>query len=369
MSKNVAFFRIDELALLALSSAICLAILLLKSRVPRLSGRSYDISAVQATHVKLTPRVGGLAIFGGLALSLLFAPETVSERYSKFVAAALILFLVGLLEDLGYNVTASKRLLAAVVASALVVGFLDVSLPRVHIPGLDDLLQYWFVSALVTIVLTAGIANAFNMIDGVNGLSAFAALAAAVSLSLISAAAGYTEMVRLTSMLTASVLGFLLLNYPFGLIFLGDAGAYTLGFILSWFGIAILNNAADVSPWAILLTMFWPVADMCLAIFRRYRRKVGAMAPDRLHVHQMVMRALEICVLGRGRRHIANPLTTLILAPFVILPPLTGVLFWDQSSSAFSAVLVFSTLFIIGYLTAPKYIRLFRRKYLCEALE
>ncbi|RFP88256.1 UDP-phosphate N-acetylglucosaminyl 1-phosphate transferase [Rhodobacteraceae bacterium 63075] len=362
MSKNVAFFRIDELALLALSSAICLAILLLKSRVPRLSGRSYDISAVQATHVKLTPRVGGLAIFGGLALSLLFAPEAVSERYSKFVAATLILFLVGLLEDLGYSISARNRLLAAVVASAVVVGVLDVSLPRAHIPGLDDLLQYWFVGVLVTIVLTAGIANAFNMIDGVNGLSALTALVAALSLSMISAFAEYTVMVHLTSMLAASVFGFLLLNYPFGWIFLGDAGAYTLGFVLSWFGIAILNNAPDVSPWAILLTMFWPIADMCLAVYRRYRRKLGAMAPDRLHVHQMVMRALEICVLGRGRRHIANPLTTLVLAPFVILPPLTGVLFWDQSSLAFLAVVVFSILFVLSYLTAPKFIRLFRKK-------
>jgi UDP-GlcNAc:undecaprenyl-phosphate GlcNAc-1-phosphate transferase len=101
--------------------------------------------------------------------------------------------------------------------------------------------------------------------------------------------------------------------------------------------------------WAILLTVFWPLADTLLAIYRRSRRNVATMAPDRLHVHHLVMRALEIHIVGRHQRHIANPLTTLVLAPFVLAPPLAGVLLWDNSVWAFVAVLGFTGLFFGSY--------------------
>ena len=204
------------------------------------------------------------------------------------------------------------------------------------------------------------------MIDGVIGLSALAAITASVALSQIAFLAEYTAMVYLATMLAAAVLGFFVLNYPFGLIFLGDAGAYTLGFVLSWFGISILLNAPEVSPWALLLTMFWPVADMCLAIVRRSQRKADAMAPDRLYVHQMVMRALEICILGGNRRTLANPLTTLVLAPFAIAPPLAGVLFWNHSLLAGLSFMIFSALFAAIYAAAPNITHRFRQRHQIE---
>lgn len=169
-------------------------------------------------------------------------------------------------------------------------------------------------------------------------------------------------MVHLSTMLAAAIFGFFLLNYPFGLIFLGDAGAYTIGFVLAWFGISILLNVPAASPWAIMLTMFWPVADTILAIYRRSRRKAPTMAPDRLHVHQMVMRTLEIYILGRRRRHLANPLSTLALAPFVIAPPVAGVLLWDKPLWAFWAVVAFAILFFSSYAIALPVLSKFRRK-------
>ena len=213
----------------------------------------------------------------------------------------------------------------------------------------------------LTLLVTAGIANGFNLIDGVNGLASMTAIAAAIALSYIAELAGYATMVHLAMMIAGGIFGFFLLNYPFGLIFLGDAGAYTMGFVLSWIGISLLVNSPDVSPWAILLTLYWPVAYTLLAIYRRSRRNRDVSAPDRLHVHQMVMRALEICILGRNRRQIANPLTTLVLSPFIIAPPIAGVLLWNQNQNAFLAVLVFGVLFFASYEVAPGLIRRFRR--------
>ena len=357
----VLHFEWHEFVLAALAFGLCVSIVFLRSRFPRLNGRSEDAGAVQSMHTRLTPRVGGIAIFGALGLSVIFAPVTISGSYANFILATSLLFVVGLAEDLGFHISPRMRLLSAMGASLLVIWLLGVWLPRAGIPGLDPLVAHWAVGVPLTLLVTAGIANGFNLIDGVNGLAALTGIAAAMALSQIAELAGYTTMLHLAMMVAAGIFGFLLVNYPFGLIFLGDAGAYTVGFVLSWFGISVLLSSPDVSPWAILLTLYWPVADTLLAIYRRSRGKKNVSAPDRLHVHQMVMRALEICILGRNRRQIANPLTTLVLSPFVIAPPITGVLLWNQNQNAFLAVLVFGVLFFASYAAAPRLIRQFRR--------
>ena len=348
-------------ALAALSFWICVALILLDSRLPWFRRRTNDLSAGQSMHTHRTPRVGGIAVFCALGLGVMLAPLSIALAYAEFILATSLIFVVGLSEDLGFRVSPRGRLLAMAGSSLLVIWFLGVWIPRaVGVPEIDGLLQYWAVGIPLTLLLTAGISNGFNLIDGVNGLAALVAIAAAVALSEIAGLAGYPIMVDLALMFAAGIVGFALLNYPFGLIFLGDAGAYTIGFVLSWFGIAILLNAPDVSPWAILLTMYWPVVDTLLAMYRRYRGNRDVSQPDRLHVHQMVMRALEICVLGRNRRHIANPLTTLVLAPFVLAPPIAGVLLWNQNLNAFLAVLGFGVLFFSSYAAIPGLIRRFR---------
>jgi UDP-N-acetylmuramyl pentapeptide phosphotransferase/UDP-N-acetylglucosamine-1-phosphate transferase len=351
------FFSIMEwhdLSIFLLSLSLCVVLVLIAPKVPRFFGDGGHTEAVQAMHERETPRVGGIAIFAALLTSCLFVPDIVSEGYRLFVVSASIIFFVGLLEDLGFGISPKMRLLAAAVASLTAIALLGVWLPRTGIPGLDALMPYWMVGVPITLLATAGVANAVNMIDGVNGLAAVASIFAAVSLGMISSQAGYEAMTHLTMMLAASVLGFFVVNYPRGWLFLGDAGAYTIGFVLSWFGISILLNVPDASPWAILLTMFWPVADMLLAIYRRARRNVTVSAPDRLHSHQMVMRALEICVLGRGRRHIANPLCTLVLAPFVAAPPVVGIILWNDVAGSFVAMVGFGVLFFGAYLAIPR---------------
>jgi UDP-GlcNAc:undecaprenyl-phosphate GlcNAc-1-phosphate transferase len=91
------------------------------------------------------------------------------------------------------------------------------------------------------------------------------------------------------------------------------------------------------------------------------RRNTDVSAPDRLHVHQIMMRGIEICVLGQNRRQISNPLTTLALAPLVIAPPIVGVLLWNQNWNAFLALLAFGLLLFVSYAAAPSLIRRFRR--------
>ena len=355
--------HVSLVALLLVSFVICGALIYFARFVPRLAGRSGDMRAVQAMHIGLTPRVGGIGIFGALACSAVFAPDTITQNYITFLAATSLIFFVGLKEDLGFTVSPRVRLLAVTAASAITVVLLDVWLPRIGVAFVDQLLAYWFIGVPFTLLITAGVANGLNLIDGVNGLASMTAISASTALALIAHQGGYATMVELSLMLAAVTLGFFILNYPFGLIFLGDAGAYTLGFVLSWFGIAIILNVPQVSPWAILLTLFWPLADTLLAMYRRGRTGRGSMMPDRLHAHQLVMRAIEICIIGQHRRHIANPLTTLILAPFVIVPQIVGIVLWDQNRAAFLAVVIFLVLFFGSFMLVLSAVRNNRRPH------
>ena len=201
-----------------------------------------------------------------------------------------------------------------------------------------------------TIFATIGVVNSFNLIDGLNGLSSYVTISVALSLSVIAFNAGHTQTSIFLVLIVASVLGFLVLNFPLGKIFLGDGGAYALGHLLVWSAIILVNSVNDISPFAILLLFFWPVADTGLAIWRRWMLGNRADHPDRLHFHQLAMRFLEIRFFGRDRRHIVNPLSTLLLMPLISAPQIVGVLFWDNFEATAYSTIGITILFVATYL-------------------
>lgn len=353
------FYYWKEGLLFVLSVMVGAAIIMLARRFPHILTPQQHLNAVQSAHQKPTPRLGGIAIFSALILSVPLFHGIVPERYKLLIMATSVLFIVGLAEDLTGRVPPRIRLAAAFVSSLLFIVLVELWLPRAGIPGLDALMRSWWVGVPITLMLTVGIANGFNLIDGVNGLAGMTALIAALSLSFIADAAGLPGLSHINLMLAASLLGFLVLNFPAGKIFLGDSGAYVLGFVLSWVGIGIVANNPDVTPWAILLVLFWPVADTMLAIYRRTTTRRSAMAPDRLHVHQLVMRVLEL----RGvPQRVANPMTTVILMPLIVVPAILGVVLWDEPLLAFLCVLVLGIGFASAYGLAFKLIWKYRGK-------
>ncbi|NKX44547.1 MraY family glycosyltransferase [Roseicyclus persicicus] len=329
------------LALFALTAGLSALIALVARRSPRLAGRAGDLRTVQTAHHRMTARLGGVAVFAGLLACLWLVPLPAPFSAPALAAATALLFAAGLAEDLGWHIPPRGRLMAAVLAGALVMLWTGVWTPRIGPALLDPAMASGLLGIPITLFAMVGISHAFNLIDGVNGLSAVAALVATLALALIARQSGYPEMEVLAWLFAAVIAGFLALNWPLGLIFLGDAGAYVFGFTLSWLGVMVVLHHPDATAWAMLLTMMWPIADTLHALYRRRRRRRPAMQADRLHLHQMVMRSLEIWRLGKGRRPLANPLTTVILAPFVAVPAATGVWLWDRPLPAFLAFLAY----------------------------
>jgi UDP-N-acetylmuramyl pentapeptide phosphotransferase/UDP-N-acetylglucosamine-1-phosphate transferase len=326
------------------------------------SSRPEDQCAVQSAHRGATPRIGGVGVIAAIMLVMpLFAPGGQRAQVMTFVLTLLPVAAAGLAEDLGSRISPRGRLLAAALSSILAIVLLDAWIWRVDLPVLAPLFQFAPLAVLFTIFATTGICHAFNLIDGVNGLSGVTAILIALGLASVASASGEPAIARLSFWVVPAVAGFLVLNFPMGRIFLGDGGAYALGHVLAWLGVLLIVRVPEVTPWAVLLIFFWPVADTCLAIWRRRRAGRAADQPDRLHFHQLVMRALELKVVGRRGRGLSNPLTTLVLTPFISLPVLSGILLWNQPLAAALALALYAVGFVAAYLSCLRFARRGRR--------
>jgi len=348
------------LVAVAISILMCIGILLTKKYHIKLTENRRDTSAVQAAHSAPTPRLGGVAIFVAIIpLSIIGLLESAPQLW-RLLATLAPVIIAGLGEDLGFNVSPRKRLIAAAISSLLAVFLMGIWIPRADVPGLNFLISFAPFGIFLTVIAGAGVCNAFNLVDGINGLSSAIAITVTISLSWIASRTGQADIVAFNITIVGALLGFLLFNFPRGKIFMGDAGAYGVGHLLAWLGIIMLNRVSEFTPWALLLIFFWPIADTALAIFRRRRAGKPADQPDRLHFHQLVMRSLEIGILGRNARHVANPLSTLILMPMFLVPSATGVLYWDKPLAAGLALVFFTLLFTGTYFLGVKFAQTLR---------
>lgn len=348
-------FLLVPVLVFSLSAATCALTIHLCRRWPRRLVRAGDVGAVQRAHDIPTPRIGGVAILVGIIASVVLAPSGIAERYFILSLTLLPVVVPGISEDLGLDVRPLWRLLGAAAASLAVIGFLEIWVSRTGIPGLDQVVQYAPVGILLTVFVATGICHAFNLLDGMNGLASGTAILIALALALISRMSGEMALAQLDLMLLAAIVGFFIFNYPGGRIFLGDGGAYVLGHVLVWFAFVLIIRVESFAPPALLLIFFWPVADTLLAIYRRSRSNRPVGAPDRLHFHQLVMRALEIRFLGRGRRNLANPATTAVMLPFVAAPIFTGVVVFERPLAAWAAVVVYAVLFVGSYIIGMRF--------------
>ena len=342
---------IPAFIVLALSASVfCSALILIsKSYHIKFTAKGHGNQAVQSAHKNPTPRIGGLAILIAFAIASCFLDPTFTQTALFLQVAMLPVFIGGIGEDTGLNITPSLRLVLSFV-SAFVAGLLlDQWVSRVGIPGLDLIVATTLTAAVVTIIIAGGFSHAFNLIDGLNGLALGVAIMMAGSLAIIGYMKADDLILTFAIILAASCFGLFLFNFPFGKLFLGDAGAYSIGHILMWLAVMLINRHADIAPFALLLIFFWPIADMLLSIYRRYKLGKPISAPDRLHFHQLVMRGLEITIIGRGRRHLANPLATLIILPLASIPMILGVLSYNSDKRAAVAFIVAILIFIFAY--------------------
>jgi UDP-GlcNAc:undecaprenyl-phosphate/decaprenyl-phosphate GlcNAc-1-phosphate transferase len=312
-----------------------------------------DLSGIQKFHSVAVPRIGGLGIFLGMLLALgvrYFENSEVGLFGLLLIAASLPAFVSGLTEDLTKKVGIKVRLLATMLSAGLAGYFLNSWLGSVQILGIDNLMMaYPFVAVAITCFAVGGVANAFNIIDGYNGLSSMVAVIILSGIAYVAFLVNdYPIMIAALAMIGA-LLGFLVFNYPRGAIFLGDGGAYFVGFWIAELSVLLTARHPEVSKWFPLLLCLYPIFETVFTIYRRVvLQKAHPGMPDALHLHQLIyMRIVRPSVGGHSDAAKAqcNALTSPYLWILTALAVIPAILFWQ-----YHLVLKgFAVLFMVTY--------------------
>ena len=269
----------------------------------------FQDSGVQKHHLGSPPRVGILPVLAGLMLALFWYAgantPAAGQTYTtllNIILASLPVLLLGLADDVTKIVPPRVRLLGACCAALLGVVLVKVLVTRVDIPGLDVVMHWAPVGFLVTVLMVAGFTNAMNIVDGLNGLSSGLAVFMLLATAVAAAATGDALVMQLCIVLAVALGGFMLLNFPRGLIFLGDGAAYFIGFALVQVWMLLLARNPEVSVWFVVALAAHPTMETLFSMYRRsfHRGRGGAFtAADRLHLHSLVYRRRTRSMLNR----------------------------------------------------------------------
>ncbi len=293
---------------------------------------SHDHAAgVQKVHSTPTPRVGGIAIALGALLGWYLLPMDSARLLAPMLVAGVPCFVFGLAEDLTKRVSVKARLLATMGSGVLAWWITGISLSRIGVIGIDALLMWLPFSVAFTAFAAGGIANAINIIDGFNGLASGVLVLAFLAFAAIAAGAGDVAMAPLCLVLAAVTLGFWAVNFPFGKIFLGDGGAYLLGFWLAWVAIMLPTRNPQVSPWASMAVCAYPVIEVVFSVLRRLLTRASPGAPDSLHLHSMLSAALARRLTRNWTPALRNAAVSPLVWGFAAMPCVVAVLVPGQS--------------------------------------
>ncbi|MCK9513898.1 MAG: glycosyltransferase [Pigmentiphaga sp.] len=322
-----------------------------------------DPSKPQQVHVGSTPRVGGLAIWVGVLTAYLLTGRYKGAQalWDMLLLCSLPVVLAGFVEDITKRISAGKRLVAAFASAALFWLWSDQHTMQLGIPGIDWLLAFAPISFFAFVIAIAGATHAFNLIDGFNGLASGFAVLVAGSMALVAYQVGDLPIMAVSASLGLATLGFLVWNFPLGKIFLGDGGAYFLGFMLAELAVMLVIRNPGVSTYYAFLVVLYPVVETLVSIWRRkVHRGVAAGQPDALHLHQLIYWRLVRFGLFDCRpttKVLRNSATAPYLWVLSLICMVPATLYWYSTP----ALVIAGILFVLTYLSLYKRLLRWRR--------
>lgn len=238
-----------------------------------------------AIHTTPTPRVGGIGIFLAFAVSVMI----LMPQYWWLIASGAVIFGFGLYEDWHGDTRKEFRLGAMAIATFIAVYFGGYVADNSEF----FILPYW-LAVVFTIFAVVGLSSAINFIDGLNGLASGASMITLGFFAVVAYLYDDPVTLRLSMMLGGAILGFFIWNYPKGKIFLGDGGAYFLGFMLAMFSVILAARHPEVSLWYPLTALSYPIIETFVTISRRVKRKkkynIAFFEAERVHYHTLKYR-------------------------------------------------------------------------------
>ena len=330
----------------------------------------YGSAMPQRFHLGDVPRAGGLALLCGLCSSWLigmaltaFAGDPGSLRLGGWVgawlAALLPAVLGGVAEDLTQRLAVRWRLALTGLSGVAAVVLCDLSVPHVGIPVVQALMASapWLGMAIAFLAV-AGLPHAFNIIDGYNGLAGMVALIVCLALAHVALQVGDRALAAVLISTAAATGGFLVWNYPRGMIFSGDGGAYVWGLVIGLASLTLVQRHPLVSPWFPMLLLIYPVWETLFSIYRKMGRGVSPGVADALHFHQLIYRRIvrEVFDDDESRRMLMrNNRTSPYLWAFTLLTVVPAVLFWSNTPVLMGFCLLFVVSYVVAYIAIIRF--------------
>jgi len=309
-----------------------------------------DLQGVQKFHIDHTPSIGGIPVFLGFAVGLWLLDEQSSGLWILWLAS-LPVFAGGICEDLTARVSPLLRLLFAFVSIFILAVFMNLGVFSLGFEWVDGFLSsYWLIGLLLTLLVVGGAINSLNIIDGFNGLMAGYAILASLALAFVAYTLGDDLILQLSLLLSSSLLGFFILNFPFGKIFMGDGGAYFVGFILAGIGLWLVDRHAELSNWFVLLIFIYPMYEVLFSIYRKkIVRGTSPSQPDGYHLHMLVYKRLVNCKRFKHNKAICNSMTSPFLWALSLVGIIPAVIWYDDQTMLIIWAFVFMAIYTIVY--------------------
>jgi UDP-N-acetylmuramyl pentapeptide phosphotransferase/UDP-N-acetylglucosamine-1-phosphate transferase len=242
-------------------------------------------------HASLTPRLGGLAIFAGF-MSAVTIFGTVTPQIQRLLASCLILFFIGLKDDIT-PVSAFKKFFVQILATGIIIFLGDVKIDNFQgflgIYKLQDGIAYGF-----TFLVIVGLTNAFNLIDGLDGLAGTIIMISAAAFGIYFYLSGvqFQPYAQVAFCLIGGIVGFLRYNLHKAIIFMGDTGSLVCGLIVSVLAIQFVQlRPVDSAPSIAVAILVVPIFDTVRVFGLRILRGKSPFSPDKNHVHHILVRA------------------------------------------------------------------------------
>ena len=337
--------KLENLFCFSLSLLLCYSLILSKKFH---SSFSIDVlTGPQKIHIESTIRIAGFAVFLSLILSNNLFISKNNEILNLLLLTAFPVFSAGFLEDVTNNVSISKRLISSLISGTLFIYLFDTKITYINIYFVDLLLQNYIFSLIVTILAISVLINAFNLIDGLHGLSIGTFLIMLLGFSIISVIVEDLVLLSLSLTIMMCFLGAFVINFPLGKFFIGDGGAYLMGLIAAAVGIILSEKHLIISPFSIFLIVIFPCYELLRSFFRRILRKKSPFHPDDKHFHSILYKFIVKKKLVKIS--VSNPLASLLVLNFPLFTTVWACLFFKDKFFILIGIFIFIIIYEILY--------------------
>ena len=237
----------------------------------------------QDTHQGKIPRMSGLIL---ITLFFIYGINTQIISYDFILISSLFL-IPALFEDFGIDIKPILRFFLIFISCFLLILNLE-SLPQFNLTFMNIILNSSYFQIIFYTLALASVINGQNIIDGTNGHSAITAVIIFICIGYLGYEINDPQIIQIAIFVIIMILSFLIFNYPFGKIFLGDAGSYFIGLLGGYLIIEIFARNPQLPTWSAAIILFYPTFEVVFSFFRKILSHKSPLLPDRKHLHLKV---------------------------------------------------------------------------------